>query len=186
MSLPLLGQTFHLYLYFLHKRYIEQYDHLPNNLARYVFTQIASAVAYMHQKFVIHGDIKDENIVIDQNLRVKLIDFGSAKVIPPHAEGKLNRFGGTINYCAPEILTGTTYSGRAFDVWCSGVLLYTMLTGEVPFASMDDIKRVKRRKPRHPLSKEATDMVDWMLQKDPVSRPTAAQILTHPWIQQVA
>jgi serine/threonine protein kinase len=167
-------------------RYIEQNDHLSNDLARHVFTQIISALAYMHSRSVIHGDIKDENIVIDDQLRVRIIDFGSSKIIAPRDEGRLERFGGTINYCSPEILAGRRYSGRAYDIWCTGILLYTMLTGEVPFASTDDIKALNRRRPRLSLTREATDLIDWMLKRDPLQRPTADQVLAHPWISVVA
>ena len=137
----------------------------------------------MHQKSIVHGDIKDENIVIDHQLNAKLIDFGSAKIIPSETDYRIAHFQGTINYCSPEIANGTPYSGKKYDIWCTGVLLYTMLTGEVPFASINHIKEVIRRKPRIPLSHNASHLLDWLLQKDPKMRPTATDIIAHPWIQ---
>ena len=137
----------------------------------------------MHQRLVIHGDIKDENIVINEYMEAKLIDFGSSRVIPSPTQDRLHRFQGTINYVSPEILVDGSYSGKAFDIWCSGVLLYTMLTGEVPFASVNDVRLLHRRCPRIAMSQDASELIDWMLQKDPTQRPSASQVLAHKWLQ---
>ena len=81
---------------------IEQHKALSESDAIIIFRQIVSAIAYLHEKGIIHRDIKDENVVIDENLVVKLIDFGSASI-----ESKENKylecFQGTLLYCPPEV-----------------------------------------------------------------------------------
>jgi serine/threonine protein kinase len=103
---------------------IESSDRLPEPTARFIFSQVVAAVAYLHSRGVIHRDIKDENILIDHRLRIKLVDFGSAAVEPggnPHH--LFDRFQGTIQYASPEILRGERYEGRPVDIWALGILL---------------------------------------------------------------
>lgn len=106
---------------------IERHNKIPEYLARAIFHQIASAVSYLHSKGVVHRDLKDENIVINQNYKVKLIDFGAAAVEPRGNPNHLwDRFMGTVQFASPEILRGEKYRGRPADVWALGVLLYTV------------------------------------------------------------
>ncbi|KAI9096543.1 kinase-like domain-containing protein [Phlyctochytrium arcticum] len=162
---------------------IEQNTHLPERHARHVFRQIADAVSYLHTRGIVHRDLKDENIVIDSNLHVKLIDFGSAAFEPLHKKSQLfDRFQGTIQYAAPEILKGQKYKGRPSDVWAMGILLYTMLEGECPFASSEEAMRGSARAPARRVSGECRQLVDWMLEKIPERRPTAEQVLGHSWM----
>lgn len=133
----------------------------------------------MHSNSIIHGDIKDENILIDDKLNIKIIDFGSSKIIEQH--DRLNRFQGTINYVSPEILRGGFFSGKSNDLWCIGILLYTMLSGQVPFASINDIRILKRRKLQVIISNEAKDLLDSILVTDPSSRPNVSVIRNHEW-----
>ncbi|RKO86187.1 hypothetical protein BDK51DRAFT_29016, partial [Blyttiomyces helicus] len=71
---------------------IEQHDSLTESQARHVFRQISSAIAYLQSRGIVHRDIKDENLLIDQNLNVKLIDFGSAAFVPPRGAKMFDRF----------------------------------------------------------------------------------------------
>ncbi|KAJ3410503.1 hypothetical protein HDV05_003693 [Chytridiales sp. JEL 0842] len=163
---------------------IEQNDWLPEDRARVVFAQVAKAVMYLHSRGVVHRDIKDENIVIDSNYYVKLIDFGSAAVEPKgHPNCLFDRFYGTVQYASPEILRGEQYRGRATDVWAMGVLLYTILFGEVPFATSEQATSAPFKSPRFKIHPEALKLIAWMLEKDPRKRPTAEQVYMHPWIR---
>ncbi|TPX66272.1 hypothetical protein SpCBS45565_g04544 [Spizellomyces sp. 'palustris'] len=165
---------------------IEQNAHLPERHARHVFRQIAEAVAYLHSRGIVHRDLKDENIVIDSNLHVKIIDFGSAAFEPSHKKSQLfDRFQGTLQYASPEILRGERYKGRPSDIWAMGVLLYTMLHGECPFSSSEEAMASGYKPPKMKTSAECLQLVDWMLEKTPDRRPSAEQVVQHPWMRKV-
>ena len=95
------------------------------------------AVHFCHSNSIIHRDIKDKNILLDENSNVKLIDFGLSNF----TDGSLrNRtFCGTPAYSAPEMVLGTKYKGPEVDIWSLGVVLYFMVSGELPFNAIADI-----------------------------------------------
>ncbi|TPX37511.1 hypothetical protein SmJEL517_g00524 [Synchytrium microbalum] len=161
---------------------IEQCDHLTEPQAAYVFKQVVDGVRFMHSKNVVHRDIKDENIVIDDQFRVKIIDFGSAAV---DVGTPYRTFRGTIQYAAPEILRGEKYHGRPCDIWALGILLYIILYGEVPFSSGDQAISESPRAPRFQTSAECQHLIYWMLQKKSTRRPTIEQVFYHPWLLRV-
>ncbi len=101
------------------------------------------AVCYLHEMDLLHRDVKDENVVIDNLFRAKLIDFGSAASLPPPSDeegaaGYFRTFFGTVEYCSPEVLEGRAYRGPELEAWSLGVLLYTLLYAENPFPSIED------------------------------------------------
>ena len=163
----------------LTKRFIERSVRLTEKQSAYILKQVVSVTKFLHSNSIIHGDIKDENILIDNQLNIKLIDYGSSKIVSSH--DRLARFQGTINYVSPEILRGGYFSGKSNDIWCIGILLYTMITGQVPFASINDIRILKRRKLKIKISNEAQDLLNIILRADPSARPSASGILNHKW-----
>ncbi len=103
---------------------------LNEDEGKIIFRQLVEALRILHKHYVVHRDIKLENILVDDKKKVKLIDFGFSVVLPPNY--KLNIFCGTPSYMAPEIVNKNDYS-FGVDVWAAGILLFKMLSGHFPF-----------------------------------------------------
>ncbi|HEY1766936.1 MAG TPA: protein kinase [Terracidiphilus sp.] len=104
-----------------------------------IIEQVCSALGYAHQRGVVHRDIKPANVIVQQDGVAKIVDFGIARVQGSSAEGGLTRTGnviGTIHYIAPERLKGRPFDGRS-DIFSTGVMLYLLLTGQLPFNGED-------------------------------------------------
>lgn len=116
--------------------FIDRRPMMDEQLGCYIFRQIANAIDYLHSLNILHRDIKDENIIIDQHFHVKLIDFGSATFME---EGKLfATFYGTTEYCSPEVLAGNKYAGPELEVWSLGVTLFVLMFFENPFLDIEE------------------------------------------------
>jgi len=96
-----------------------------------IWVKLAAIVAYLHGREYIHGDIKPENILIDREGRVKLIDLGLARKTGDELS---NGFSGTAEYSAPEVLNGGTGPTQSSDVYGLGLLLFLLMTGQIPAA----------------------------------------------------
>ncbi|KAI9140390.1 kinase-like domain-containing protein [Paraphysoderma sedebokerense] len=162
-------------------------DYFPERVARHIFKQVASAVAYLHERGIVHRDLKDENIVIDQNYTVKLIDFGSAARIPTLAKDYFDKFLGTLDFAAPEIIDGYRYRGPEAEIWALGVLLYIIVFRQVPFRSPDEIVEAKLEIPARAslgsCGETLLNLLTRMLHPDSYKRLTIEEVLNHPWLQ---
>lgn len=85
---------------------------------------------YMHGKNVVHRDLKLENILVDEELNLKVVDFGFATFRKIH---NLKSYRGTMTYMAPEIKEGKTYDGKKIDIFSTGVILFIIVQGIFPF-----------------------------------------------------
>ncbi|ORE20560.1 Pkinase-domain-containing protein [Rhizopus microsporus] len=151
---------------------------MTENEIRHIFYQIAKAVKHLHSHKIVHRDIKDENVILDQDGTVHLIDFGCATY---YKEGrKFDTFTGTLEYCAPEVLKGKPYAGPPQDIWASGVLLFTLIYRENPFYNIDEILESELRVP-FVLSEGSLDLIKKMLNRDVEKRINIDQVLDHPW-----
>lgn len=111
--------------------YIVKHGKLTEDKARRFFQQIMSGVEYCHRHNVVHRDLKPENLLLDQNLNVKIADFGLSNVMN---DGEFLRTScGSPNYAAPEVISGKLYAGPEVDIWSCGVILYALLCGTLPF-----------------------------------------------------
>ena len=152
--------------------------------ARRIFQQIIFGVEYLHTHQVSHRDLKPENILIDGDGNVKLADFGLSNIMKDGIF--LYSSCGSPNYAAPELISGKYYNGASIDIWSCGVILYTLLTGSLPFnekATAKLYKKIKECSYTLPpnASDEARDLIFRMLQKDPLDRISIAEIKQHKW-----
>jgi protein-serine/threonine kinase len=158
--------------------YIELRVTMDEHECRKIFKQVAEALRHLHLTAkVVHRDIKDENVILDGEGRVKLVDFGSAAYIK---SGPFDVFVGTIDYAAPEVLQGRPYRGKEQDVWALGILLYTIVYKEHPFYSIDEIMDHDLRVPWVP-SEECIDLIRKMLDRDVERRIGIQAVVEHPW-----
>ncbi|KAF9135413.1 hypothetical protein BGX30_011562, partial [Mortierella sp. GBA39] len=161
---------------------VEYHYKFTETQARVIFKQIVECVHYLNLRGICHRDLKDENFVIDNDFRVKLIDFGSAVIIPK-PQGKLfDRFYGTINYASPEILKGEKYRAESAEIWSLGILFYIILYGEVPFNDPMQAISGPYIPPRVKSSAECIHLLNWMLAKKPERRATIEDVVNHPWV----
>lgn len=155
-----------------------------------IFTQLVGAVTYVHNLSCVHRDLKLENILLDKNENVKLCDFGFTREYESKAS-YLQTFCGTICYSAPEMLKGEKYAGEKVDVWSLGIILYALLTGELPFDDDDDMvtkHKVLQTEPNWPdtMQPDIKVLVAAMLSKRPLVRPSLPEILTNPFLAEHA
>lgn len=149
--------------------------------------QILHGLKYLHDRNIVHRDIKCANILVDANGSVKVADFGLAKAI------KLNDVKSceeTAFWMAPEVVRGKVKGyGLPADIWSLGCTVLEMLTGQVPYAPMECISAMfrigKGELPPVPdtLSRDARDFILHCLKVNPDDRPTAAQLLDHKFVQ---
>jgi MAP/microtubule affinity-regulating kinase len=151
--------------------------------ARAIFTQMMLGVCYLHEKGVVHRDLKLQNVLLDRKKQVKIIDFGFAM----QGNAGIRLHCGTPSYISPEIAERREYQGAPADIWAAGVLLYAILCGEFPFKGLNDRELYQRigagsfAVPLH-LSAQAKELISAMLSVDPLIRPIARVVLTHPWV----
>ncbi|KAG5645198.1 hypothetical protein DXG03_006716 [Asterophora parasitica] len=167
---------------------IEQSEHkrLSEKQARYVFSQVVDAVHYLESQGVTHRDIKDENLVIDRDLKVKLIDFGSAAVTDPNEPPPFyTQFYGTTAYASPEILLKKEYQAPPAEIWTLGVLLSYLLTGSSPFPTAKDAingRIVLADMASAKISRTAMSLMKRCLDPNPRTRATIEEVKAHRWL----
>jgi len=110
--------------------FIQRHRKLDAAVSEEIFSQIVSAVSYLHENRVCHLDIKPENILINARLQVKLIDFGMSQIAVKN--GLVESYGGSLQYASPEALTGGVFNGFLADSWSCGVVLFVMIHGRFP------------------------------------------------------
>ena len=117
--------------------FLEAEVNLEEEFCKFIFSQIVSAVNHLHQNEIIHRDLKLQNILLDENLLIKIIDFGFSRFQP---KDKIQVYCGTPTYMAPEILRHKSYDPRPTDIWALGIILFRMLVGEFPFRAKNQKK----------------------------------------------
>ncbi|XP_055004043.1 MAP/microtubule affinity-regulating kinase 4 isoform X2 [Boleophthalmus pectinirostris] len=165
--------------------YLVAHGRMKEKEARAKFRQIVSAVHYCHQKNIVHRDLKAENLLLDADANIKIADFGFSNEFS--AGSKLDTFCGSPPYAAPELFQGKKYDGPEVDIWSLGVILYTLVSGSLPFdgQNLKELReRVLRGKYRVPfyMSTDCEVILRRFLVLNPTKRCSLEQIMRDKWI----
>ncbi|KAM3919632.1 serine/threonine-protein kinase 33 [Leptodactylus fuscus] len=179
----------------LHRR-----KRLSESETRHVIRSLASSIAYLHKKDIVHRDLKLENILVqgghtaeceEMLLNIKVTDFGLAvQKGGVGSENMLQATCGTPIYMAPEVINAHDYSQQC-DIWSIGVIMYMLLSGDPPFMGSSEDKLfelIKRGELNfsssvwQSVSEAAKDVLQKLLRVDPADRITANELLDNPWI----
>ena len=170
-----------LFDYIVSKRRLQEIE------ACRIYQQLINGLEYLHKQKICHRDLKPENLLFDSKHNLKIADFGLSK---DYVYGKLSTPCGSPCYAAPEMVTGRKYFGDTVDIWSSGIVLYSMVCGYLPFE--DDNQTVLFHKiakglftmPSY-LSNSCKDLIKNILITDPKKRYGFEQIKKHPWFMSV-
>ena len=163
-----------------------------------LFKSVLCGAQYLHSQGICHRDLKLENILIENRANLKITDLNVSKYFKDHDSYnglkknnyKMWTFTGTVACLPPEVFTDLEYTEN-IDSWSAGVMLYTMLTGYIPFFEeyQEDLMesiihgKYKTDSPEYEkLSSEAKHFIDCLLEKDPMKRYTLLEALSHTWI----
>ncbi|KAM9977245.1 hypothetical protein ACTFIR_011104 [Dictyostelium discoideum] len=169
--------------------YIVARGRLSEKEGRKFFRQMLCGLIYCHSNMVCHRDLKLENLLVDEDGNLKISDFGYSNIIKPG--NLLSTFCGSPVYAPPEILLEKRYNGNEVDIWSMGVILYAMVTGQLPWTltdgvqveGMDRLLRGEFKYPSHViLSDDVKDLINRMIVAEPVERATLDEIKTHVWV----
>ena len=165
--------------------YIVKRKHLTEKEACRFFQQIINGVEYLHLNNITHRDLKPENLLLTNKKRIKISDFGLSTKTNSYYDF-LTTPCGTPSYAPPEMLRGDEYSGIYSDIWSCGIILYTMLVGNLPCAESKEYliyECIIKHNYEYPsyLSEAVKDLLEKILKVNPQERIGFEQIKKHPW-----
>eukprot|EP01117_Protostelium_nocturnum_P005212 TRINITY_DN1897_c0_g1_i1.p1 TRINITY_DN1897_c0_g1~~TRINITY_DN1897_c0_g1_i1.p1 ORF type:complete len:291 (-),score=97.03 TRINITY_DN1897_c0_g1_i1:168-1040(-) len=165
------------------------FNPLPEDQVKKMFKGLAKGLAHSHKKGIAHLDLKIDNVIITQESKMIILDFGLCSV---HLQNASKRWVGSGDYAAPEILLRNPYQETKADIWSLGTILHILLSGEIPFDRKMRFESLQLGE--HPnfksdsealkgISKEGRDLLSKMMQSDPSKRPEMKDLLFHPWFK---
>ncbi|XP_031401194.1 mitogen-activated protein kinase kinase kinase 3-like isoform X2 [Punica granatum] len=167
---------------------LQEYGPLNEPVIQNYTRQIISGLAYLHRKSVVHRDVKGANILVGTNGEIKLADFGMAKHITACAS--MLSFKGSPYWMAPEVVMNTNGYSFAVDIWSLGCTILEMATSKPPWSQYEGVAAIfkignSKEIPKIPdhLSSNAKSFIRLCLQREPQARPTALQLLDHPFVR---
>ena len=167
--------------------YIVKNKRLTENEASFFYSQIIHIIQEIHKHKICHRDLKPENLLLTQNRTIKIIDFGLSNEYIDYLMTPC----GSPCYASPEVIKGMKYSGLGIDLWASGIILFSMLCGYLPFDDKNNdvlFKKILKCKIEFPknnnviISEKAKDLILKILQLEPAKRITLDEILVHPFL----
>ncbi|KJH42453.1 kinase domain protein [Dictyocaulus viviparus] len=151
---------------------------VTEDVLAHVFSQVADAVLFLHNRDIVHLDVKLENVVIDENLHCKLVDFGSASAC---REDQLFYYPRCSEpACSPEIWSGRSFYGKDADSWALGVLLYRLCFRRTPFGNCEEALLFAYTLPND-ISTELENLFSRIFHKVLPRRASSWEIRNHPW-----
>ena len=150
-----------------------------------IYQQLISGIEYIHKSGVCHRDLKPENLLLDYDKSLKIVDFGLSNMYEPPS-GLLKTACGSPCYAAPEMISGKKYMGLKTDIWSSGVILFAMVCGFLPFEdpkTSNLYKKILAGEYKIPkfLSTDCAHFISKILVTDPDNRYSIAEERAHPW-----
>jgi 5'-AMP-activated protein kinase, catalytic alpha subunit len=167
--------------------YIVERSRLKEAEACVFFQQIIAGIEYIHKLNVVHRDLKPENLLLDHNRRIKIVDFGLSNTYRPNE--LLQTACGSPCYAAPEMIAGKKYEGLKVDIWSSGVILFAMVCGYLPFEDPNTGELYKKilacdyKAPKF-ISAGVRELIAGILNTDPNRRFGIEEIRNHAWYRQ--
>uniref|UniRef100_A0A3B4VKY0 non-specific serine/threonine protein kinase n=1 Tax=Seriola dumerili TaxID=41447 RepID=A0A3B4VKY0_SERDU len=168
---------------------VDRFRYSEDDVVGYL-VQILQGVEYLHNRRVLHLDLKPDNIMVTNLNAIKIVDFGSAQSFNPLSLKHGDSEAGTLEYMAPEMVKGEVV-GPPADIWTIGVVIYIMLSGRLPFEDKDPLKveskilmaKFDPAKLYPNVSQSASAFLKKMLSSYPWARPTTRDCFTHAWLQ---
>jgi len=169
------GELFH---------YIVERQRLSEDESSFFFYQLINGLEYIHSENIVHRDLKPENLLLGKYNILKIIDFGLSNFC--EVDNYLETPCGSPCYASPEMVSGKKYNGHIIDVWSTGIILFAMMCGFLPFEDQDNdilFKKILKCKIKYPgyLSDIAVDLMKKILVREPEKRISLSEIKLHPF-----
>ena len=164
--------------------HIVEMEKLSDKESSYYYYQLINGLEYIHSKGIVHRDLKPENLLLGKGNILKIIDFGLSNFY--NGFNLLETPCGSPCYASPEMVSGNKYNGFKIDIWSTGIILYAMLCGYLPFEDENNdllFKKILECKLEYPtfLSEDSIDLMNKILVTQPEKRIGINDIKKHPF-----